>query len=61
MLIETGNIFYAIEFSKLYFSIHSLAKLLKLDIYNPNPNPNPNKLTLLSSRGGIEICSIENH
>ena len=61
MLIKINNIFYATEFGKLYFSIHSSAKLLKFGIHNPNPNPNPNKLTLFSSRGEIEICSIENY
>ena len=61
MLTEIGNIFYVTEFGKLYFSIYSLAILLKFNIYNPNFNLNFNKLTLFLNREGIQIYSIENH
>ena len=59
MLTATRNIFYATKLSKLYFSVYSLAKLLKLGIHNLNPNPNPNKLTLFSSQKEVKIYSIE--
>ena len=72
MLIEIRNlittifstnyyIFYVTKLGKLYFSVHSSAKLLNFNIYNLNFNPNSNKPTLFLNHKRIEICSIENH